>query len=93
VKTADTFYEYLKVRVDLIADARGIIFTDKLKFVEKALESLAPGKILCIYCSDTEHKNMIPDWLKDKGHRFLGIVDEKHYFKILIQKEDQIKFN
>lgn len=93
MKTIETNFEYLKVKVDLIADARGIIFSDKLKFVQKALESLSIGEVLCIYCSDLQHKHEIPNWVNQKGHQFLGIVEETHFFKILIKKNDTFKIN
>jgi TusA-related sulfurtransferase len=84
---ADTLtYEYLKIKVDQIADARGIIFSDKLHFVEKALSSLLIGQTLSIYCSDNYHKDEIPQWIKKHGHHYLGIIDEEGFFKILIQK-------
>jgi TusA-related sulfurtransferase len=85
VKTASNYIN-LKIRVDQLADARGIIFTDKLKFVESALESLDHDEILCIYCSDQHHKSEIPNWIKERGHVFLGIIEKPNYFKILIKK-------
>lgn len=79
-------YVNLKIRVDQIADARGIIFTEKLKFVENALERVDKGGILCIFCSDKYHMNEIPEWITGLGHLFMGIIEEKNYFKILIKK-------
>jgi TusA-related sulfurtransferase len=86
LKTTQANYVDLRIRVDQIADARGIIFTEKLKFVEQALECLQPGEILCVYCSDNHHKNEIPNWISELGHLFLGIMEENQYFKILIKK-------
>ena len=86
MKTTDFTYEVMKIRVDRIADARGIIFSDKLKFVENALDTLNKGEVLSIYCSDMQHKEEIPDWVRISGHVFLGIIEESNYFKIIIQK-------
>lgn len=86
MKTATLSYEYIKIKVDQIADARGIIFSTKLYFVEKALTTMLKGQVLSIYCSDLYHKEEIPLWIKKHGHHFLGIIDEGSFFKILIKK-------
>ena len=86
MKATDINYEFLKIRIDRIADARGIIFSEKIKFIETALASMQSGEILKIYCSDHQHKAVIPRWIKNNGHHFLSIIDESNYFKILIQK-------
>ena len=86
MKTSNFTYEVMKIRVDQIADARGIIFSEKLRFVEKALDTMQKGEVLSIFCSDIQHKEDIPSWVKRSGHIFLGIIEESNYFKILIQK-------
>jgi TusA-related sulfurtransferase len=92
MRTVISNYEFIKIKVDQLADARGIIFSKKLKFVEEALAQIQEGQVLCIYCSDHEHKALIPEWIELKGHSFLGIIDENHFFKILIKKMD-LKFS
>lgn len=79
-------YEYLKIRVDQIADARGVLFTKQLHFIEKSLERLEKGQVLNIFCSDNINKEMIPKWIKDHGHTFLSIIEESSYYKILLRK-------
>ncbi len=79
-------YEYLKIRVDQIADARGVLFTKQLLFIEKSLDRLEKGEVLNIFCSDTENKEKIPKWINDHGHVFLSIIDESSYYKILLRK-------
>jgi len=85
-RNANIEYEFLKVRIDRIADARGITFSRKFLFIDKAMESMQKGQILKIYCSDKKHKDKIPEWITQRGHIFLSIVDEANYYKILVQK-------
>lgn len=81
-----TNFEEVKIKVDQIADARGIIFTNQLHFVAKALEQLEKGQVLNMFCSDTENKEHIPLWVEQHGHVFLSFIEERGYFKILIVK-------
>jgi TusA-related sulfurtransferase len=79
-------FEYLKIRVNQIADARGVVFNKQLYFIEEALERLEKGQVLSIYCSDYNNKDNMPLWIENHGHTYLSIIDKTSYFKILIRK-------
>jgi len=87
MKAAQVNYEQFKLRVDRIADTRGITFNEKLMYIEKAMEYLESGQVLTVYCSDFAHRQFIPEWIRQKGYIFLGMVDESTYFKIIMLKK------
>lgn len=86
MKRTGPILETIKIRIDRIADARGIVFSDKLRFVEMSIETMDPGEVLLIYCSDYHHKSEIPKWVTEHGHFILSIIEENQYFKIIIKK-------
>ena len=79
-------YEHLKIQIDKVVDARGIIFSDKLIIVSESLQSIEPGEMILIYCSDLIHKEKIPTWVEQNNHHLISIIDERNYFKIIIKK-------
>jgi len=86
MRTATANFEEFKLRIDQIADARGITFSEKMAFIENAMNHLKSGQILQVFCSDLKHKKQIPDWLKQQGYLCLGIINQSNFFKIILIK-------
>jgi tRNA 2-thiouridine synthesizing protein A len=55
--------------------------------VQQTIQSLAPGELLHVYCTDPGTKYDIPAWCKVHGHSLMAIEQQGHVIQFIIRVE------
>jgi tRNA 2-thiouridine synthesizing protein A len=74
------------ITADKTLDAKGLECPMPLLKAKKAIESMESGQILEILGTDVGSKVDLPGWCERVGHTFLGVKEEKDFYKFYIRK-------
>ena len=67
-------------------DAKGLDCPMPLLKAKKAIESLESGQVLEILGTDEGSKIDLPGWCERAGHSYLGMKEEKNFYRFYIKK-------
>ena len=74
------------IKITRTIDAKGLDCPMPLLKAKKAIESLESGQILEILGTDAGSKIDLPGWCERVGHSYLGVKEEKNFYRFYIQK-------
>ncbi|NOZ58364.1 MAG: sulfurtransferase TusA family protein [Euryarchaeota archaeon] len=76
------------VEADEVLDTSGLSCPMPVLKAKKAMDSLAPGKVLKLIATDRGSRNDIPAWAKNNGYELLESGEENGKFIFYIKKPE-----
>ena len=74
------------IKADKILDAKGLECPMPLLKAKKAMETMESGQIIEILGTDVGSKVDLPGWCERVGHTYLGVQEEKNFYRFYIKK-------
>jgi len=74
------------IKADKVIDARGTSCPGPLLETKKAITTVPIGGVLETLSSDEGTKADIPVWANKVGHKYLGVISEPGYDRILVKR-------
>jgi TusA-related sulfurtransferase len=78
--------ELRKLKPDKVVDARGVSCPGPLLAAKQAITEVPVGGILEVLSSDPGTKRDLPLWAKKTGHAFLGVIEERGYWRLFVKR-------
>jgi tRNA 2-thiouridine synthesizing protein A len=75
------------IKADKTLDAKGLNCPMPLLKAKKEIDALESGQVLEIIGTDEGSKVDLPGWCERVGHSYLGVKEEKNFFKFYIKKK------
>lgn len=74
------------LQADKTVDARGTSCQGPILVAKQGIVDAKVGEIVAVVTTDRSTKRDLPAWARKMGHEFLGMVEERGYFKLFVRR-------
>ena len=74
------------LHADKTVDTRGTSCQGPILAAKQGIVGARVGEVVAVLTADRGTKRDLPAWARKMGHEFLGMVEERGYFKLFVRR-------